>query len=796
MYYAFTPTAAGEYLIGLANFVPDTTPSFVSIGTECEGLNCLANKDFYADQTPLAVTLEANTAYHIMVDSFGGEQGPYTLTIEASCVPSCAAGTVCGDDSCGGTCGAGCLADEVCTDDQTACIALGDSCANPFVVNQLPFSATGDTGTATPLHTAPDGCAVAANESGSASKDHVYQLDAVADVDVVVSLAAQHDALLYAITGCGADESCVDFSDGIATGDEELTLSLTAGTTYYIVVDGFSNTSDQSGVYTLDIAPLANPCQANPTCECMVGECFAGLADVNVICGQLGGSPACETLILDAYATGGCGTECGGITIPNLDALCNNTECAQVAVGLELLAPGHCNACACTPQCDPNAVCGNDGCGGTCGNGCAAGELCADDALSCLAEGSGCGNPFVVDQLPYAHTADNSSYDDTGDFCQGGTGGNVYYQFTPPVDGDYLFGFDGFTNGDPSYIAVGAVCEATGGDCLGNKDFFDSPEPLVVTLTGGETYTVHVDSFGFEEGSYTLTIEAVPPPIAELKINEVDYDQPGSDTLEFIEIVNAGTTPATLSEYTLELVNGAAGNPVYGTIALGAAGATLAPGQRLVVGDQLIIATTPAGVLTVSLGANSIQNGPDGLRIVRAGVTLDAMSYEGVVPTANEGGASAGTDTGQGSLSRCPDGADTDVNADDFIKTDTPTPGLPNDCGAAPVEVTFDQVHALFVKGCGGCHSGNTSTSGAGGHAIGAGDIGIAYGASQLDSNLADLSVGARAIVRIKDGSMPLIPCNDIIGSDGGIPPTCLAQSEIDLIQKWVDDGELPPANP
>ena len=46
---------------------------------------------------------------------------------------------------------------------------------------------------------------------------------------------------------------------------------------------------------------------------------------------------------------------------------------------------------------------------------------------------------------------------------------------------------------------------------------------------------------------------------AAVMINEIDYDQPSTDFAEFVEIKNAGTGSADLSEYTLELVNGNGG---------------------------------------------------------------------------------------------------------------------------------------------------------------------------------------------------------------------------------------------
>jgi len=63
-------------------------------------------------------------------------------------------------------------------------------------------------------------------------------------------------------------------------------------------------------------------------------------------------------------------------------------------------------------------------------------------------------------------------------------------------------------------------------------------------------------------------------------VNEVDYDQPGSDTAEFVEIYNRGTEAGDLSTVELVLVNGRGGAP-YGTISLPFV--ELAPGEHFVV---------------------------------------------------------------------------------------------------------------------------------------------------------------------------------------------------------------------
>lgn len=165
----------------------------------------------------------------------------------------------------------------------------------------------------------------------------------------------------------------------------------------------------------------------------------------------------------------------------------------------------------------------------------------------------------------------------------------------------------------------------------------------------------------------------------QLVINEVDYDQPGLDTAEFVEIYNAGSSSVDLSNVTLELVNGS-GGAVYDTYALGAAASSLAPGEYLVLGTASLLASVPIGALTLPLldPDNNIQNGgPDGMVLLDGTTVLDSLAYEGTMPQAGEG-ASAPTDSGSGSIARLPNGVDTDDNGADFALTSAPTPGASN----------------------------------------------------------------------------------------------------------------------
>jgi hypothetical protein len=101
--------------------------------------------------------------------------------------------------------------------------------------------------------------------------------------------------------------------------------------------------------------------------------------------------------------------------------------------------------------------------------------------------------------------------------------------------------------------------------------------------------------------------------------------------------------------------------------------------------------------------------------------------------------------------------------------------------------VTWDQVRPIFATSCSPCHSGNTATSGTGGHSIASSNADVAYAASQLDANIAKcagLKVGQCALVRIRDGSMPATgDCREPIQAK------CPELDEQALIEQWIEDG-------
>jgi uncharacterized protein len=181
-----------------------------------------------------------------------------------------------------------------------------------------------------------------------------------------------------------------------------------------------------------------------------------------------------------------------------------------------------------------------------------------------------------------------------------------------------------------------------------------------------------------------------------LVINEVDYDQPSTDTAEFLELRNVSAVAISLDSYQVELVNGTGGGAgLYQTIDL--------PNVTLAAGDYYVVcanaATTANCDLDVSPDTNLIQNGaPDAIGLRESGTLIDALSYEGDSGSPYTEGSGTGLEDDPSladkGLSRCPDGFDTDHNNADFGYRDM-TPGAANEC---PV-VTRAAIHEIQGAG-------------------------------------------------------------------------------------------------
>ncbi len=151
---------------------------------------------------------------------------------------------------------------------------------------------------------------------------------------------------------------------------------------------------------------------------------------------------------------------------------------------------------------------------------------------------------------------------------------------------------------------------------------------------------------------------------ADLLLNEVLYDPAGADEgLEFVELWNPDSGAVSLDGVSIQSGDGARPGS-WISIYEGAPGDSAQPrGAFLIAG--------------MSLRA-PIQNGPDALRLTRAGIVLDLVGYGALGSTDLYRGAPAVDVSSGESLARVRDGIDTGSNAADWAAEPEPSRGRAN----------------------------------------------------------------------------------------------------------------------
>ncbi len=226
--YSFTPSTSGPYVASVDSSNFDTT---VYVATDCTTIDttCLSAADECTKDCTESTKFDAvsGTTYYIFVDGWQttatpGNAGPFTLSVAPP--------------------------------------PPGDTCSSAIPISAVPFTDTGNTKTAINDYGYSMGaCPPETGGWGAKSSDLVYSLNPSVTGSYTITLTG-FNSTLYVVTDCSnVDSTCLagDESCSAPTCAEKVTANLTAGTTYFIIVDGYDNSSNVSGAYTINV--VKNP---------------------------------------------------------------------------------------------------------------------------------------------------------------------------------------------------------------------------------------------------------------------------------------------------------------------------------------------------------------------------------------------------------------------------------------------------------------------------------------------------------------------------------------------------------
>ncbi|PSR12332.1 MAG: hypothetical protein DA408_16270, partial [Bacteroidetes bacterium] len=209
VWYTLTPAITGTVQINLCGSPYDTKLS-VYTGACAGPLTCVAgNDDFCGLQSQVTISVTAGTTYRILVHGFGSATGTFTLTV-GTIVPA-----VANNDAC------------------TGAIAL--ACGQPVTGTTVGATADAVPTCVTGLSTAPGVW---------------YSFAGTGDLVTASLCGSAFDTKIGVFSGtCGA-LTCVTGNDDFCGLQSQVTFTSVPGTTYFVLVTGFSA---NAGAFTLSV---------------------------------------------------------------------------------------------------------------------------------------------------------------------------------------------------------------------------------------------------------------------------------------------------------------------------------------------------------------------------------------------------------------------------------------------------------------------------------------------------------------------------------------------------------------
>lgn len=253
-----------------------------------------------------------------------------------NCVPHCN-NRVCGDDGCGGSCGA-CVGGQTCVEGACATVVAPGTCGSPLPLLQPGEAVVGQHTITGDTSTGVNGTVPHCN-TASTARDLVYTFTLTEPLGIDARVSGYDTVLSIRQGGCADNDPamrtapnwCSDDASPPGNYGSRIATMLQPGT-YFLLVDGYNG--QQQGPFTLSVN--------------FVRDCV----------------PQCDGKYC---GSDGCGGSCGS---------CGAGQACSPATN-------RCVASPCTPDCR-GRQCGGDGCGGSCG-GCAKGNTCIESTGACRA---------------------------------------------------------------------------------------------------------------------------------------------------------------------------------------------------------------------------------------------------------------------------------------------------------------------------------------------------------------------------------------------------------------------------
>ena len=292
--YTFTPSFTGSYQVNVTNNGPS---SWVDLfyGTACGQSSQTYLSDVYLGTESSTVSLVAGTTYYFVLDpeSTSGYSGSISISqslaapVVSGVANICGAGPLNSQYSIAAVPGASNYTWSITTGvgmtlqqggaagtytgtaltrniifnatftSGTLTVTANGSCGSTTTTYNIQRVGGGDFQITSVPYTNSSSTAGAGNDwdFGRTSQDHIYSWTPACSGSYTVSLCgSSYDTYLQVISDiCGGSPSVLAFNDDACGLSSELTYNFTAGTTYYILVEGFSSSS--AGAYTLNVTP-------------------------------------------------------------------------------------------------------------------------------------------------------------------------------------------------------------------------------------------------------------------------------------------------------------------------------------------------------------------------------------------------------------------------------------------------------------------------------------------------------------------------------------------------------------